>query len=108
MLLIFVLLLCVPVVYLVQNRTEKTGSGNATISEVTIPDEDPNISEDEAIESVLKRIKGADYDNILEFSQSYEEGGWIYEGTIQGKKVVYAYQIDGDTGELLMWVPQKS
>ena len=105
-LVVLLILLCVPLYYMISGGGNPI-RGNSTISDVTIPDEDPRISEDQAIETLLKRVHNADYDNILEFSQSYEEGGWVYEGSIQGKDVIYAYQVDGDNGEILMWIPQK-
>lgn len=76
-------------------------------NEELVPEDDPLFSEDQAIELVLDKLPGAGYDNILEFSSSYQEGGWVYEGTIQGKKAEYVYQVDGNTGTLLKWQVKK-
>lgn len=89
--------------YYLDGDRSKPSQGQIIDSSALVPEDDPMISEDEAIEVVLEKIPGAGYDDILEFSSSYQEGGWIYEGTAQGKRAEYEYQVDGDTGTLLKW-----
>lgn len=104
-LLVMLLTICVPMtVYFVggglSSSQEQTG-------ELDVPDEDPLVSEDDAMNIVMDMLPGSDYGDITDFSQSYNEGGWIYKGVIEGEKVSYEYEVDGDNGNLLKWVVVK-
>lgn len=94
-------------VYFFDSDRNNLTDGKIAENEELIPEEDPMIGEDQAIEVVLNKIPGADFDDIMEFSSSYQEGGWVYEGTIIGKKAEYIYQVDGDTANLLKWQVKK-
>lgn len=93
--------------YFIENSNNANSDGQLAESVELVPEDDPIIDEEQAIELVLEKLPGADYDSILEFSSSYQEGGWVYEGTAAGKKAEYSYQIDGDTGTLLKWQVKK-
>lgn len=106
-LLVLLLITCIPIsMYFFGGGGGSTGN-QSEISELTAPDEDPIVADNEAMDIVLDMLPGADYGDILDFSQSYDEGGWIYEGTIQGKKAIYEYQIDGENGNVLKWIVKK-
>ena len=104
LLIILLLSLCVPLTLFFSNDSSTGKDADSQVGELTVPDEDPAISEDEAMNVVFDMIPGSDYGDVLDFSQSYDEGGWIYEGTIQDKDVVYSYQVDGENANLLQWI----
>lgn len=104
-LLILLVLTCIPItMYFVAGNEASVTERASEFDDLTVPDEDPIISEDEAMEVVFDMLPGSDYGDVLDFAQSYDEGGWIYEGTIQGKKAVYSYQVDGENANLLQWI----
>lgn len=107
-LIVLLLATCIPIgLYVTGGSGSSSGGGNTEIGELTAPDEDPAIEDDEAMDIVVDMLPGADYGDILDFSLSYDEGGWIYEGTIQDKDVLYAYQVDGENGNILKWIVVK-
>ncbi len=106
-LLILLLAICVPIGVYFAGGNSLSNGGQAEIDELTVPDEDPIVSEDEAMEVVFAMLPEADYGDVLEFAQTYNEGGWIYEGSIRGDKVVYEYQVDGENGNILKWIVRK-
>ena len=103
-LFILALAILVPIItYFVSGRDASSASRQQQMSELSMPDEDPIVSEDEAMQAIFKMLPGADYSDVLEISQSYEEGGWIYKGRIKDKKLVYEFQVDGENGNVLRW-----
>ena len=105
---ILLLITCIPIVlYFTGNGGSVSPNENAQFEDMLIPDEDPLLDEEQATEIVLGMLPKASEDDIQEFEQSYEEGGWMYEGTIKSKKIVYAFRIDGDNGNLLKWTVEK-
>lgn len=107
-LLILLLVTCVPIaVYIAGVGDGKSIGSPPQANELTVPEEDPLVSEDEAMQTIFDMLPGADYDDVLEISQTYAEGGWIYRGRIKGKKVVYEYQVDGENGNILRWIVVK-
>ena len=99
------LAVCVPLVmYFVGDKNIVGTNGQSQISELSIPDEDPMISNLEAMEMVAANLPGSEMDDIMECTQTYEEGGWVYEGKIKGKRAIYEYRVDGDYGTLLKWI----
>lgn len=103
-LFILALAILVPIItYFVSGRDASSASRQQQMSELSMPDEDPIVSEDEAMKEIFKMLPGSSYDDVLEISQSYEEGGWIYKGRIKGKKQIYEYQVDGENGNVLRW-----
>lgn len=107
-LLILLLVTCIPLgMYFLGDSNVVPGGGQAEIGELTIPDEDPIISEDEAMGIVLDMLPGSSYGDLLGVSQTYYEGGWIYEGAVRGKDVSYEYQVDGENGNILKWIVAK-
>ena len=108
-LLILLLVTCIPIsMYFVGGNAITPADEQAEFGELTVPDEDPIVSEDEAMDAIFAMLPGSDYGDVLGFSQSYEEGGWVYEGTVQGKDVVYEYQVDGENGNILKWIVVKN
>ena len=108
--ILFVLLLsiCVPLVlYFTDDSFQSSVSGDAQFSELTVPDEDPLVSDEEAIEIAMAMLPEATYYDLMEFSQRYEDAGWVYEGTIRGTEGIYSYRIDGDNGNLIEWEIQE-
>ena len=98
------LAICVPLVmYFVGDKSIVGTGGQTQISELSVPDEDPRISNLDAMNVVIGNLPGSDFDDIVECIQTYEEGGWVYEGEIKGKKAIYEYRVDGDYGNLLKW-----
>lgn len=61
------------------------------------------ISEAEAINIALKRVKGATKNDIISFKSEYDDGRLEYEGKIKKDGVVYEFEIDGETGNILDW-----
>ena len=107
-LLVLLLATCIPIgLYVTGGGANSSGGGNTEIGELTAPDEDPIVEDDEAMDIVVDMLPGSDYGDILDFSLSYNEGGWIYEGTIQGKEALYSYQVDGENGNILKWIVVK-
>lgn len=101
---ILCLAICVPLVmYFVGDQNIVGTNGQEQINELSIPDEDPLISNLEAMDVVTANLPGSDIDDVMEFSQAYEEGGWLYEGKIKGENAIYEYRVDGDYGNLLKW-----
>lgn len=98
------LAICVPLVmYFVGDQSIVGTNGQSQISELSIPDEDPLIGNLEAMGIVTANLAGSDIDDVMECTQTYEEGGWVYEGKIKGKNAIYEYRVDGDYGNLLKW-----
>lgn len=83
--------------------------GNAQIEEPAVPETDPIVSEAGAIKIITDRQKGSSVTDIVDFSQEFGEGGWMYQGTVKSDRpgVLYAFQIDADLGTLLQWEPIK-
>ena len=103
-LLILCLLVCVPLImYFTGDKNIVGTNTQAEISELSVPDEDPLLSNLEAMDVVMAQLPGSDIDDVMECTQSYEEGGWVYEGSIKGKKAGYEFRVDGDNGNLLKW-----
>ena len=99
------LAICVPMVmYFVGDKNIVGTEGQSQISELSIPDEDPRISNLEAMKIVTSNLPESDIDDVMECTQTYEEGGWVYEGKIKGKRAIYEYRVDGDYGTLLKWI----
>ncbi|MBQ0041367.1 MAG: hypothetical protein KBS56_04995 [Clostridiales bacterium] len=98
------LAICVPLVmyFVGDNRVVGTG-GQAQFSELTVPDEDPIINNLDAVKVVTSNLPGSDIGDVMECTQTYEEGGWVYEGKIRGSQAEYAFRVDGDYGTLLKW-----
>lgn len=61
------------------------------------------ISEQEAISIALSRVKGATKSDIISFKSEYDDGRLEYEGKIKKDGVVYEFEIDGETGNILDW-----
>ena len=61
------------------------------------------ISEEEAINIALSRVKGATRNDIISFKSEYDDGRLEYEGKIKKNGVIYEFEIDGVTGNILDW-----
>lgn len=79
-------------------------SGNSsTDSGQTNKTPDGLISEEEAIQIVLSRVKGATKDNLTAFETDYDDGRWQYEGELVYDGLEYEFEIDAQNGNILDW-----
>lgn len=107
-LMLLALVIIVPIItYFASGRDASSASRQQQMNEISVPDEDPIVSEDEAMQEIFKMLPGSSYDDVLEISQSYAEGGWIYKGKIKGKQQIYDFQVDGENGNVLRWTVAK-
>lgn len=61
------------------------------------------IPEEQARELALSRVPGAAAGDILEFKTDLDDGRTEYEGKIVYGGMMYEFEIDGYSGELLKW-----
>ena len=103
----FIIIVCIAVMLIPNSKNSDIGivSDDIEFTSITPPEQEPIIKEEGAITIVLKRVPGAEINDIQSFSQEYIEGGWIYEGSVKvpRKKIVYKFQIDADLGNILQW-----
>lgn len=88
-----------------QNNEPSSGgsSNNNSGSATGNSGKSSGISEEEAINIALSRVKGATRNDIISFKSEYDDGRLEYEGKIKKNGVIYEFEIDGVTGNILDW-----
>lgn len=85
------------------NEPSSGGSSNNNSGSATGNSGKTGISEEEAINIALSRVKGATRNDIISFKSEYDDGRLEYEGKIKKNGVIYEFEIDGVTGNILDW-----
>lgn len=66
-------------------------------------DDKPSVTEEDVIEMVLEKVKGATKEDIYSIEKEFDDGHEVYEGTLFYDGLEYEFEVDASSGQLIEW-----